>query len=119
MSNNPYQNPYTGLGAIWETQEQLRKQSEANIRQATAMANKAQAQAGKKVFAPISQPPPRPMTQEERAEAARQRSNFSIITKKVSVWQHLTGMVISYLDADGALLADANGDLLNGEAVTR
>ena len=63
--------------------------------------------------------PIRPLTPEERAEWARWSANREIIVKKAPFFQRFSGKVHSYLDADGKLVVNANGDLVEGEVIPR
>jgi hypothetical protein len=61
--------------------------------------------------------PVRQQTPEEILEMARRKANRSAITKRASYKQRLSGHVVSYLDVDGNLIVNGEGDLDTGQIV--
>lgn len=63
--------------------------------------------------------PVRQVTPEDLAEFARRDANRRAIARKAPFFKRLSGHVMSYLNADGDLIVNAEGDLHEGQVVAR
>ncbi|WP_192360235.1 hypothetical protein [Mesorhizobium mediterraneum] len=109
----------TSWGSLIRSQNELAERQRQTTREMAANVRRMNERTGQRHGPADARIPYRLLSAKEKAERDRRERIKAAIGRRPSFLQRLSGKVITYLDKDGDLLMDSNGELAAGQAIHR